>query len=271
MSFPGSILLTQELIMTQTSTPRHPLGTRGYTKDGKAYRYARAGTVALSVALLMQQSVADASLDADQELCTSTLYAQSEFQSTDAVAIYVKPAATEVVVADFYKEGYLIFNDELGEGQMIEIGGHLALDGTISQIWKINFADDAMLHTTLSTATEVGLYENKYDRIIVRPDTARTGIALGITPRAITASYYFWLQTWGPAMCVVVLATTAGDVLTDDSLTGTGTAGAIHKIATSTSALAAGAGHPDLGKVIGNALGPVATTEYALFDLLLAP
>ena len=270
MSFPGSVLLSDRAVLIQTLTQRLPLGTRGYTQDGRAFRYSRADTTGIAIGKLCQQAAPDASLDADQNLATSTLYACADYQDTNSSAVYLAVSATEVVAADVYKEGYLYINNELGEGQMVRLGSHLAVDGTVSAIWKMNFEPDSKLSATLSTATLVGLIQNKYDKVIIRPDTARTGVPLGVTPRAITASYYFWLQTWGPIPCVIVLAGTIGLPLSDDSMTGTGTAGALHKFATSTLAYTTGVENL-FGRHLADVMAPAATTEHCLVDLKLAP
>lgn len=270
MSFPGSVLLSDKDILTQTTTQRLPLGTRGYTADGRSFRYSKAAAVAIAVGKLCQQAAPDESLDADQNLCTSTLYACADYQDTNASAIYIKPAATEVVAANIYKEGYLYINNELGEGQLLRVASHDAVDGTVSVVWKMNLEKDSKLSATISTASLVGLIQNKYDAVIIRPDTARTGVPLGVTPRAISASNYFWLQTWGPCACVVILAAGIGLPLSDDSMTGTGTAGALHKFATSTLAYTTGVENL-FGRHLANVMAPAATTEHCLIDLQLAP
>ena len=276
MSFPGSVLLGDKEILIQTSTQRLPLGTRGYTNDGRAFRYARCGATALAVGKVMQNMAVDASLDLDQDLATSTLYACAEFQDTDAKAVYIRNADTEVIAADTFKEGYLYLNDELGEGQMVRLKGNEYLDGTINAAaeveWRVNFADDSRLSATISTATLVGLLQNKYDDVIITTDgCARTGTPLGVTPRAVTATYYFWLQTWGPCVVLVSLAITVGGMLGDDTFTATGTSGALHTPASNTlcytTGLATFAGHNNLARVLVAA----ASGQHALVDLTISP
>ena len=271
MSFPGSVLLSDAEIRNVTTTKRLPLGTRGYTSDGRAFRYALNSSTAIAIGKLVQQAVPDASMDADLDLCTSTLYANADYQDTNSSAVYIKPAATEVIAANVYQDGYLYVNDNYGEGNYVIVKDHLALDGTVSVVWKINFRSDSKLGTTLTTLSQVGLIQNKYTEVVVRPATARTGVPLGVTVRTFTASTYGWLQTWGPAVCHVILAAVAGAPLSDDTMTGTGTAGTIHKIATSTDPAAAGTANMNFGKFIGNALAPVATDEYCLVDLAISP
>lgn len=267
MSFPGSVLLSDKEAKLSSTTQRLPLGTRGYTLDGRAFRYVEVGGSDIVIGALVCSAAPDASLDADQELCTSTLY-QTDSLTTASSQIYVKPAATEVVVADVYKEGYLWINDNTGEGQMLRIKDHLALDGTVSQVWAMNLMENSRLSATLDTTSEVGLLQNAYRDIIIRPDSARTSLVIGVTHVALTANYYGWIQTWGPCACDVVGSATVGDALYDDTGSGTGTAGTLHPQTTSTDGE-----HKvgELGGLRGYAIGPVASTEYALIDLRIAP
>jgi hypothetical protein len=101
------------------------------------------------------------------------------------------------------------------------------------------------------------MIKNKYKDVIVFPTTA-SGIAVGVTPITVTASYYFWAQTKG--LCPI--------------LQHTGSSGAC---AVGTICVAASTNTPVAGAVEEWSAGlipPVgiiaqinATTEYGLVDL----
>ena len=266
MSFPGSILLSDADARTTSVGQRARLGQRGYTIDRRAFRYSKNANTTLAVAKYIQAAAPDTSLDADQDLCTSTLY-QDELTTATSV-IYVKPAATEVIAAGVFNEGYLYINNELGEGQYLIIESNPYVDGTISVIWPIYLEPDSRLSATLSTASLIGLAQNKYKDVIIQPDTAAGSIAVGVTVAAVPASRHFWAQTWGPCVVLVNLTAAVGQPLSDDTLTGTGVAGDLHKYATSTDQLV---GSGQQGRTVAYVINPVATGEHALIDLRLAP
>ena len=223
MGFPGSVLLTQGDIFAQTSDKRHPLGTRGYTRDGRVYRYARAGGTNLDVGKLMQMPAHIANWD--KQLHPSSAHGSSV--STNSTYVYVHfrkyssgalPTSANVVA-----DGYLIVNDGTGQGQYIQIASNTASTSTLAAAacrTKVVFREGEKLTARLavssgygasggSTGSQVGLIKNPYDDVIVSAKSATgTGIPLGITPRAVTANYYFWLQTWGPAVCLCDTAAT---------------------------------------------------------------
>jgi len=212
----------------------------------------------------------DASLDGDQPLATSTLYQDNLTTATSV--IYLKPAATEVIAAGIFNEGYLYVNDALGEGQMVKIESNPYLDGTVADLWPIYFSPDSRLSATLSTLSEVGLIESKYkDVVISGPDSTYT-LPLGVTVKAVPASHYFWLQTWGPCVVWYNLTAAQGVGVSYDTGTATGTAasvGAVHSIGTSTSTDVTKM--TAMGKVIGHVLAAAASTEHALINLEIEP
>jgi len=271
MSFPGNVFITDSEARSQTVTQRLPLGTRGLTPDGRAFRYCKNSSTALAVGKLVCKMSNDTSLDNDNYFCTSTLY-QDELTTATSV-VYIKPAATEVIAAGVFDEGYLYVNDAAGEGQYLIIESNPALDGTVSVVWPIYFNPDSRLSATLSTASLIGMIENKYKDVVVSGPDATYTVPLGATVRAVTGSYYFWLQTWGPCVVWANLTVADGSVMTYDTFTASGTAatvGAIHVIGTSTDAITGGKLMP-IGKVVAHALAIAATTTHALVNLEIEP
>ena len=271
MSFPGTVFISDAEARSETSTQRCPLGTRGLTPDGRAFRYCKNAGTAIPVAKLVSKMSNDLSLDLDQDLATSTLY-QDEL-STGSSVIVIKPAATEVIAAGVFDEGYLYVNDLTGEGQYLIIDSNPYLDGTVEALFPIYLAPDSRLSATLTTASLVGMIENKYKDVTISGPDATYVLPLGVTVRAVSASYYFWLQTWGPCMVWTNLVIADGDPVSYDTFTGTGTAaslGALHPLCTSTDAIT-GAKLTALGRVVGHALVIGATTDHTLINLEIEP
>ena len=103
---------------------------------------------------------------------------------------------TTDLTKDQYADGYMIFNDGPGEGEVYRIKSHPAHDASADP--TVIFTLDEPIVTALTTATETGLLVNPYAafEIIDGDDTQETG-ALGVTTMPVTASYYCWLQTAG--------------------------------------------------------------------------
>lgn len=262
MSFPGSILLNQGAIYQQTSDKRLPLGTRGYTRDGRVFRYSKAGATNLGAGLLMCSPVTPAD-EAVDELFSSDY----ETPTTSSTLIYLS-TGTSLTTAGYYNDGYLYANANTGEGQMVQIKSDAGATTAAADVFPTLYPyEEDKFTATFTTASEVGLVKNPYDGIVVRPDSARASAPRGVTPRAITALYYFWLQTWG--YCPVLTAGTVvvGNPVTDDTFSGTGSTGGVHAPATSTGATAYSA----IGFCLGNVIVVGADTEYSLIDLHLAP
>ncbi len=48
----------------------------------------------------------------------------------------------------------------------------------------------------------VKLVRNPYKGLVLSTVANGPGMPIGVTPVAVTASYYFWVQTWGPTIAV---------------------------------------------------------------------
>lgn len=97
-----------------------------------------------------------------------------------------------------FAEGWLVVNDEAGEGHCYQIESNEGFSTTD----LATFVLYDPLVVALTVASQVGLARSKYYRVISSPGTTPTGICIGIAPRLLTAAYYFWAQTKGP--CAVI-------------------------------------------------------------------
>lgn len=200
MGIIGSILLKGKEIYRTTSDKRHPLGTRGYTRDGRAFRYARNGGSALAVGKIIQSEAPQSSLSDDLSVNVGVT------SGAEAINITV----TTVTTVNAFAEGYFFVNDGAGEGQMAQIKSHTSAStgSTLLDPMNIEFQHGAVMTTVVSTGasgttdSEVGIVRNPYDKVIIAPATL-TATPVGVTPRAVAANYYFWVQTWGPAVAQV--------------------------------------------------------------------
>lgn len=199
--FFNSVLLTQGDIYRDLGTvQKYPLGTRGYTRDGRVFRFALNGGVALAVGRLVQSEAVPTFAD-DQTINTAGTVTSGATKC--ALLFSTNVASTGKNTANYYNEGYMFVNDGQGEGQLVRIWKHESFTSdTAMGVSTIQFMPGDELTTRVSTASEIGVIANPYQRVII-PANAVSGIILGIAPRHVDASDYFWLQTWGPSTCLV--------------------------------------------------------------------
>lgn len=207
--FPGSILLSEKNIREETSDKRHPLGTRGYTRDGRVFRYAKAGATNLTIGHMNQTPAAHADFtDGGALLLAAT---------TLSTSITLTITGASITTANCFADGYMMSKDNTGQGQMAMIKSH-PITGTAATTCKFNLQEDSTLTAAVTTGTTVfGFWHNLYYDVIVCPGSAPTGIAVGVNIMGITASYYFWIQTWGPCLVECDAAVVVGSGVTIDS------------------------------------------------------
>jgi hypothetical protein len=229
-------------IYSTSSTQEFALGTVLDLDDGRRFRYALNGAVALGAGA-MTQSVAPTAH-------------HTNIAVGSAVAIGEKtiPIATTLstaMVLNEYAEGWLVINDATGEGQCYQIKGNDA--GTTGNVYLYNG-----IVVALETTSEFTLVRNKFRGVVVFPTTAAS-IAAGVPLVAVAASAYCWLQVRGPAPALV----DAGDTVVIGNPVGlaatAGTAGGFGVVDASMAT----------AKVWGRVMAVNAATEYAVVDLTL--
>jgi hypothetical protein len=193
MAFPLSVNLGYGQEKTETSGKKHKLGTRASTPDGRVFYYARCGSGA---AISTAGMIVDASTtftEANHDMDLTLILAHSAGDTTISLEV-----PTTDLTEDRYADGYLMFNDGPGEGEVYRIKSHPAHDASDDNTVIITLDEPDGIRTALTTATEAQLVENPYlgVKIIDGNGTMETG-ALGVTVIPMTASYYGWLQTAG--------------------------------------------------------------------------
>ena len=250
MAFPTTVYGSLKDAKVEHSTQRSPLGTRMVLPDGRVYRYAKNAALAQSLGRLCQEAVVVSGHGSDLAVASAAAIGATAVTLTNA---------TTAITANEYAEGYLFVNDVDGEGQLCSIKSHPAESTGNGSIVMTLEPDDA-LTIALTTNSQCGLRYNAFKNVVVNPTTP-TGIPVGVTPIAVTADYYFWLQTWGPAavltngtlirgLAVSPGATTPGsvDVYPLNSVDGSGQT-----------------------PVVGWVMTVAATTEFSLVYLTIAP
>ena len=231
--------LTPSDPLTTSTTREVMLGTPGKTPDGRSYRYARAGAVALSPG---QLCVAATVVANHQNLACAAA-------AVGAYDVTVTLGAT-AATADQYQDGFLVINDVDGEGIAYRITGHPAAASSGSLVVRLA----QPIEVALTANSEACLQMNPYDDVVISV-TDQADMPVGIPNITVAIDAYFWLQTGGPCSAWADETITAGQALT----TGTGVAGQVEALDA--------AGEPQVGIAIQAGVD----TEYRMVCLTLDP
>lgn len=162
-----------------------PLGSKGYTKDGKVYRYALAGAVNLAAGKMTEEA-AIAANHANRTLSTV---------AAGAVAINITVGAT-AVTANQYAGGYLNVNagTGLGVNYLIRANNAISSSGT-----GTIYLDEPVRVATATADSKGTLRVHPFANVVVTPSAATaTGTPTGVPNVAVTAANFCWTQTGGP-------------------------------------------------------------------------
>jgi hypothetical protein len=173
---------------TETSAQVHALGTKMILPDGRTYYYALNSSAAIAAAGNIVDGIAAVAAHDMDLAATATAAGENTFTSGTSLT----------VTKDQYAGGYVYFNDGPGDGEVYSIRSNTAVSGATGL--SITVEDDGGLATALTTSSFFGLMYSPYKdvKIVDGNGTMTTGV-LGVTTRPVTASYYCWLQTSGPA------------------------------------------------------------------------
>jgi len=206
------VQITAQQVRTTSTTKNHILGTVGETPDGKVYRYARAGAVALNVG----QLVINADLVANH-----TNRTVNGSPAIGAKEVMVNLGAT-AATADQYADGYLTVNDATGEGITYAVEGNTAAGSSGT---PTVFLKEPLKVALVDATSEVTLkLSNWADVVISIADQA--DMPVGVPNTAVAIGAYFWCQTGGECAVLADEAVAKGLALT----TGSSTVGAVEAL-----------------------------------------
>lgn len=175
-------------LFEESSAAKLKVGTVRRLEDGRVFVYALNAAVALAAGKITQSSAPVAN-HLNIAVAAAAAIGDKKVQVTLGAT-----AAT----ANQYKDGFLHVNDATGEGHLYKIRSNPAADSS-GTLWLTLY--DA-IRVALTTSSEVTLTVHPQNSVIVYPTTG-TSAPAGVPPIAVTASYYFWNQVKGPAVCLV--------------------------------------------------------------------
>ena len=179
-------LITPQDIFSESATQGTDLGAMATSGDGRKFRYALVGGTALVAGTLQQSSAED-----------TTNQNPSGGLGVSAAAI----GATEITLTDsltlavnLLAGGYVSVAVTPGEGYIYKIKGNTVVAGATGCVVTL----EDPIQVALTTSSKVVLKANPYSGVVQNPTTA-TSAPVGVAVYPVTAAYYGWLQTRGPA------------------------------------------------------------------------
>jgi hypothetical protein len=188
MAFPLTVNLSYGMEKRETSGRKHKLGTRATTPDGRVFYYAEAsGTAITRGGNVVNGIAAVAAHDMDLVSAAASAGATSFTTSTSLT-----------VTKDQYKDAYVYFNDGPAEGEIYRVKSNTAVSSATGLSITIDEPDG--LVTALTTSSLFGIMYSPYKdiHIVDGNGTPTTGV-VGVTAAPVTADYFCWVQTSGPA------------------------------------------------------------------------
>ena len=172
----------------ETSAKFHALGTKMIIPDGRVFYYVENSGADISTGGQIVDGKA-AETAHDMDLAAT---------ATDAGSKTFTSGTSLTVTEDQYVDGYVYINDGPGQGEVYTVQSNTAVSSATGLSVTVN--EEGGLATALTTSSLFGLMYNPYKdvKIVDGNGTMTTGV-LGVTAAPLTADYYGWIQTSGPA------------------------------------------------------------------------
>jgi len=222
----GALMATQS-IYAESSSANCAVGTRLPMGD-RTFFYGKF-IAATAAGLIVSPDYSDAGpmLLADGSLVSMTA-AQAEL-SPIAIAVpavagqkflaVTHASALDNITKNELENGYIVLTDSAGVDECHKIRRNQAWSSSVSDYVEIELWDELIGSSFADATTGVVLSPSLFMNL--RAAAVGTDeIPVGVPMRAITANYYAWVQTYGPAGVVTVTDTAFGGA--DGELAGTG-------------------------------------------------
>ena len=192
----------------QHSTQRLGHGQEMRFPDGRRFRYARAGAVAVVPGKLYQAAIPVT----NHVLQTAAAAAVGDRTVTLAIG---GTAAT----ADQYRDGYLVVDlaSNTGFGYIYQIGAHEAQAASSDFIVPLRSSVQVAID---ATANSVSLVPNNYAGVILSVVATPTACCAGVSVRAIPIGEFGWIQVAGNVPCLTVGTLVIGTTIIPGTTTG---------------------------------------------------
>lgn len=191
-------------LFEESADQKHRLGTIRCLDDGRRYVYCQATAAAIAAGICVSKAVAPQDLTVAAADAAINLAGASKLTFT----------LTGTPTLNLYRDGWLVYTANEGAGEMYKVRGNTADDDPATGRFTV-YLYDPIKTLNVAASTTASIFANPYDGVLINPAVAdgdaTTGeTILGVTTRGITASYYFWAQTWGLATVMMDIDAAAG-------------------------------------------------------------
>lgn len=173
-----------------SATQEYALGTKLETRDGRLWRYAKAGAQQLNPALMAQSAATPAQINNETQTGQSSDIGDFEIN-------VLVTTASGIANGDL-AEGTMIVKDETGANYAYRIKTNVWVSG--DTVMKLTLHEPIVIATGADSV--ITLVKNAYADVIVAPTTL-TGLCIGVPNCVVTATHYFWAQRRGPCALIV--------------------------------------------------------------------
>jgi hypothetical protein len=197
----GDVEQPYQTVYEQSVTPNYLLGTKLEYNDGRVFRYARAGAVALVKSLMCQNAVADADYNNEDQTGNFPVIGDT------TIIVEVATGLALIIAKDFLAGGQVMVMSGPGIGDMYNIiGSEFGSTDT-----NVALVIDSPIRTTWTTDTNIGITPSLWSNTLVFATTT-SGTACGVPLVAVDVGFYYWSQTEGPTpiICDATETTTVG-------------------------------------------------------------
>ena len=182
-------VIPKQSIYEESSVALHSLGDCIALPGSRIFTYCKNGAVALIDGAVVQAAVVI------PNHVNRTVAATA---AVGATSVSINIGATAATLNQ-YAEGYLYFNEAAPEGTYYKVKSHLANAGSLAMVVRLY---DPLWKVATITTSYASLVKAREDSVLVMPNAGLTGCVVGVPIIDVTASYYFWAQTYGP--CAVL-------------------------------------------------------------------
>lgn len=176
-------------VFAQSATQKEELGALRILRDGRKFRYAKAGASALAAGKLAVAAAVGATVM--NEACTA-VHAIGDVIFTETIT------AGTAFAENYFAGGYLQINDGTGEGHQYKITSSSAVSASGTSI-TLTLDEPIRVATAGTSASEFSIIHSPWMATV---ESTTLGLPVGITPIVVTAAYFYWAQTGGPALAL---------------------------------------------------------------------
>lgn len=199
--------------------PKELVGTQRIVRDGRKFRYTKAGANISAGKLQLAAKVG------------TGLVNNTGIVAAIGTKVLNLTIGSSTVAENYLKGGFMHINDADGQGHVYEIDANTAVSAGTSIL--ITLKDG--LRVVMAATSEFTLVHSPYMGTV--ESAVEENLPVGVAPVDVTSGHYYWSQTSGPAICLaqgalaigarLVPGTVAGSIAVQPTITVNTTSGVI--------------------------------------------